>query len=73
MEVMLDRTWYGKRYSLSDIFIPINDIHTDSEWLCVFNRNRDNYYILPMSVVKSAQKVYNGREVFYALDSRIID
>lgn len=72
-EFIVDKTWYGKRYSLSDIFIPIHDVHTDSEWLCVMNRNRDDYYILPMSVVKSAQIVYNERGFFYAIDARIID
>lgn len=73
METIVDMNWYGTRYSLSDIFIPIKKIQTNNEWLRVMNRNRDNSYILPMSVVKSAQKVYNGYELFYALHSSILD
>ena len=72
METIMDNNWYGKRYSLSDIFIPTRKIRLNREWLCVQNRNRDSFYILPTCVVKRGKRVYNGREIVYALNSSVL-
>ena len=57
MEIMIDLNWYTFQYPLRELIIYKNRLQTRSDWLCVMNRDRTGFYLLPMCVVLTALQV----------------
>ena len=77
VEIIIDTNWVSQEYLINDVFIPKHSIHTNCDWLCVMNRDKTNFYIVPMCVVKASQQVSkesNGsmRNILYAMDTQMV-
>ena len=71
VEFLVDRNWYGKEYALHHMFIPKDDIHTNSDWLCMLSRDGTGFKMFPMSAVRSAPQMYSSKqEIMYVMSMK---
>lgn len=78
VEIIMDKNWYTKEYALDHMLIPKNDIRTNSDWVCMTSRDKSQFKIFPMCVVKTAQQVYkessgSKKDIIYAIDIQFGD
>ena len=76
VEIMVDNNWFGKEYPLRDLIVYKNRLQTRNDWLCVMNRDRTEFYIIPICVVLSALQVSREskrttKEIMYIVDTSL--
>jgi hypothetical protein len=76
VEIMVDNNWFGTQYPLRELIIYKNRLQTRNDWLCVTNRDKTEFYIIPMCVVLSALQVSREskkttKEIMYIVDTSL--